>query len=223
MLVLVVLPAARRAPGRRPAGGHGGVSVGRRSRVTLAKVAAFVALMLVVGRRVLPRLLWQVARTGSRELFTLAVIAAAVGVAYGSCGAVQRLVRARRVLRRHDAAGVGAEPPGRRGVAAAARRVLGAVLRVGGDAVRSGGRGRRSRLKLAGGASRSSCSARPLAAVALVARPALSAQHRAHGRRRASPRSASSPSSSPAWASSWACCHGEGGASSWPRRSSPSR
>jgi CPA2 family monovalent cation:H+ antiporter-2 len=52
--------------------------------VTLAKVAAFVVLMLVVGRRVFPRLLWMVAKTGSRELFTLCVIAAAVGVAYGS-------------------------------------------------------------------------------------------------------------------------------------------
>jgi CPA2 family monovalent cation:H+ antiporter-2 len=40
--------------------------------------------MLVVGRRVFPRLLWQVARTGSRELFTLCVVAVAVGVAYGS-------------------------------------------------------------------------------------------------------------------------------------------
>ena len=52
--------------------------------ITLAKVAAFVVLMLVVGRRVFPRLLWLVAKTGSRELFTLCVIATAVGVAYGS-------------------------------------------------------------------------------------------------------------------------------------------
>lgn len=52
--------------------------------ITLAKVAAFIALMLVVGRRVFPRLLWLVARTGSRELFTLCVIAGAVSVAYGS-------------------------------------------------------------------------------------------------------------------------------------------
>ncbi len=52
--------------------------------VTLAKVAAFITLMLVVGRRVFPRLLWLVAHTGSRELFTLCVIAVAVGVAYGS-------------------------------------------------------------------------------------------------------------------------------------------
>ena len=51
---------------------------------TFAKVAAFITLMLVVGRRLFPRVLWLVARTGSRELFTLCVIAAAVGVAYGS-------------------------------------------------------------------------------------------------------------------------------------------
>ena len=50
--------------------------------LTLAKVLAFVAFMLLVGRRVLPRILWLVARTGSRELFTLCVISAAVGVAY---------------------------------------------------------------------------------------------------------------------------------------------
>jgi CPA2 family monovalent cation:H+ antiporter-2 len=52
--------------------------------ITLGQVAVFVALMLVVGRRVFPWLLAQVARTGSRELFTLCVIAVAVGIAYGS-------------------------------------------------------------------------------------------------------------------------------------------
>ena len=52
--------------------------------ITLAKVTAFIALMLVAGRRVLPRLLWLVARTGSRELFTLCVVAVAVGVAFGA-------------------------------------------------------------------------------------------------------------------------------------------
>ncbi|MDD2728529.1 YbaL family putative K(+) efflux transporter [Malikia sp.] len=51
---------------------------------TLLQVAAFIAIMLVAGRRVLPWLLWQVARTGSRELFTLAVIVAAIGIAYGA-------------------------------------------------------------------------------------------------------------------------------------------
>ena len=51
---------------------------------TLFQVAAFIALMLIVGRRALPWLLWQVARTGSRELFTLAVVASAIGIAYGA-------------------------------------------------------------------------------------------------------------------------------------------
>jgi monovalent cation:H+ antiporter-2, CPA2 family len=52
--------------------------------LTLGKVAAFVVLIMVVGRRLIPWLLGQVARTGSRELFTLAVLATALGIAYGS-------------------------------------------------------------------------------------------------------------------------------------------
>ena len=40
--------------------------------------------MMIVGRRALPWLLWQVARTGSRELFTLSVVATAIGIAYGA-------------------------------------------------------------------------------------------------------------------------------------------
>ncbi|MFG6460424.1 cation:proton antiporter [Roseateles sp. DXS20W] len=51
---------------------------------TLLAVAAFVAIMLIAGRRLLPWLLWQVNRTGSRELFTLATVAAAVGLAVGA-------------------------------------------------------------------------------------------------------------------------------------------
>ncbi len=51
---------------------------------TLGQVVIFVALMLLVGKRLFPWLLWQVAHSGSRELFTLCVIAAAVGIAYGS-------------------------------------------------------------------------------------------------------------------------------------------
>lgn len=51
---------------------------------TIAKVSAFIALMLIVGRRVLPRALWLVARLGSRELFTLTVLACALGVAFGA-------------------------------------------------------------------------------------------------------------------------------------------
>jgi len=51
---------------------------------TLLAVGAFVALMLLGGRRVLPWVLWQISKTGSRELFTLCVMAAAVSIAYGA-------------------------------------------------------------------------------------------------------------------------------------------
>jgi CPA2 family monovalent cation:H+ antiporter-2 len=52
--------------------------------ITLGKVAAFVAAMLIVGRRVIPWILERIAATGSRELFRLAVLAIALGVALGS-------------------------------------------------------------------------------------------------------------------------------------------
>jgi CPA2 family monovalent cation:H+ antiporter-2 len=55
--------------------------------ITLAKVALFVALALVVGTRFVPWLLTKVTRTGSRELFTLSVLAIALGIAYGSSAA----------------------------------------------------------------------------------------------------------------------------------------
>jgi len=51
---------------------------------TLTKLVAFVALMLVVGARAIPWLLHRVAKTGSRELFTLAVLAVALGIAVGA-------------------------------------------------------------------------------------------------------------------------------------------
>ncbi len=51
---------------------------------TLLQVTGFIVLMLVVGKRMLPWILWQVAKTGSRELFTLSVISAAIGIAYGA-------------------------------------------------------------------------------------------------------------------------------------------
>lgn len=86
VLVLVLLPAVAPLLGGA-ADAHAapaGPGLWSTLVITLAKVAAFIALMLVVGRRVFPRLLWLVARTGSRELFTLCVIAGAVSVAYGS-------------------------------------------------------------------------------------------------------------------------------------------
>ncbi|MBA4142080.1 MAG: Kef family K(+) transporter [Nitrosospira sp.] len=52
--------------------------------LTFGKVAFFIALMLIVGKRVFPWLLWHVASTNSKELFILSVIAVAIGIAYGS-------------------------------------------------------------------------------------------------------------------------------------------
>jgi CPA2 family monovalent cation:H+ antiporter-2 len=83
VLVLVLLPplaALLAADGRAPEGS----SLWQTLALTLLQVAGFVALMLLVGRRLFPWLLWQVTRTGSRELFTLCVVAAAVSIAYGS-------------------------------------------------------------------------------------------------------------------------------------------
>lgn len=51
---------------------------------TLLQVGGFLALMLIVGRRALPWMLWEISRTGSRELFTLSIIATAIGIAYGA-------------------------------------------------------------------------------------------------------------------------------------------
>lgn len=85
VLVLVLMPPLAELLGGQALSGVAQtqslwITIGR----TLLQVSAFIALMLVVGRRALPWLLWQVSRTGSRELFTLAVIAAATGIAYGA-------------------------------------------------------------------------------------------------------------------------------------------
>ena len=81
VLVLVLLPAM---VGMLK--GEGGDSVDVMAAVikTLLKVGAFIAVMLIVGRRVVPWILERVAGTGSRELFTLCVLAIALGVAFGS-------------------------------------------------------------------------------------------------------------------------------------------
>jgi CPA2 family monovalent cation:H+ antiporter-2 len=52
--------------------------------ITLIKVAVFLALVLVVGKRAVPWILEHVARSGSRELFTLSILATALGIAFGS-------------------------------------------------------------------------------------------------------------------------------------------
>ena len=82
VLVLVLLPALAGPLGGKSMGGDTSLWVALGT--TLLQVGAFVAFMLIVGRKLFPWFLWQVAKTNSRELFTLAVIAAAVGIAYGS-------------------------------------------------------------------------------------------------------------------------------------------
>jgi CPA2 family monovalent cation:H+ antiporter-2 len=82
VLVLVLLPALAGLLGGHADGAHGNVLAAL--ALTLGKVAAFVVLMLVVGRRAIPWLLEHTAGIGSRELFTLAVLAIALGVAYAS-------------------------------------------------------------------------------------------------------------------------------------------
>lgn len=81
VLVLVLLPPLAGVLGGT-AQGNENTNIWLTLGTTLLKVSAFVVFMLVVGRRLFPALLWQVARTGSRELFTLCVIAAAVSIAY---------------------------------------------------------------------------------------------------------------------------------------------
>jgi len=81
VLALVLLPALADALGGKGAGT--GAILGALG-ITLLKMAAFVVVMLVVGRRAIPWVLEKVAATGSRELFTLSVLAIALGVAFGS-------------------------------------------------------------------------------------------------------------------------------------------
>ena len=87
VLALVLLPVfAGVLGGGAPslAGQFGGDNLLLTLALTFGKVAIFLVLVLVVGTRVMPWLLEQVARTGSRELFTLSVLATALGIAFGS-------------------------------------------------------------------------------------------------------------------------------------------
>ncbi|MBX3569759.1 MAG: cation:proton antiporter [Rhizobiaceae bacterium] len=93
VLALVLLPAFAQALGGHPIGsdGHGAAdgdsSILLSIAITLAKVGAFVAIAAIVGPRVVPWILTKVARTGSRELFTLSVLGIALGIAFGSAAA----------------------------------------------------------------------------------------------------------------------------------------
>jgi len=84
VIVLVLLPPLAGSLGGEPVAGAENASLLKTLALTLGQVAIFVGFMMLVGRKLFPWILWQVARTGSRELFTLCVIAAAVGIAYAA-------------------------------------------------------------------------------------------------------------------------------------------
>jgi len=85
IFTLVLLPAlAPLLGGDTAAQDFGLVELLTTVLLTVVKIAAFIALMLIVGRRLVPWVLHGVAHTGSRELFRLAVLAIALGFAYGA-------------------------------------------------------------------------------------------------------------------------------------------
>jgi CPA2 family monovalent cation:H+ antiporter-2 len=84
VLTLVLLPAFAGVLGGEGAAEVDLSAVTVTVAVTLAKVAAFVAVMLIVGKRAIPWVLHAMAHTGSRELFRLSVFVIALGVAFAA-------------------------------------------------------------------------------------------------------------------------------------------
>ena len=84
VLALVLIPALAGLLSAEPSTGSGEQDILWPLLLTLGKVAAFIALMITLGGRLIPWLLERSAGSGSRELFTLAVLAIAMGVSYGS-------------------------------------------------------------------------------------------------------------------------------------------
>ena len=84
VLALVLIPALAGLLSAEPSAGSGEQDILWPLLLTLGKVAAFIALMITLGGRLIPWLLERSAGSGSRELFTLAVLAIAMGVSYGS-------------------------------------------------------------------------------------------------------------------------------------------
>jgi CPA2 family monovalent cation:H+ antiporter-2 len=83
VLVLVMLPVFGRRYGQETEG-IDAAALARALGLTVVKLLAFTAVIVVVGRRVVPWILRKVAANGSRELFTLSVLAIALGVAFVS-------------------------------------------------------------------------------------------------------------------------------------------
>ena len=85
VLALVLLPATAVLLGGTPiAGADTAINIWTTLALTLLKVAGFIAFMLIIGKRLVPFIMQRVARLGSRELFTLTVVAAAVSIAFGA-------------------------------------------------------------------------------------------------------------------------------------------
>lgn len=85
VLALVLLPATAVLLGGTPlAGSNPDANIWMTLVITLLKVAGFIAFMLIIGKRLVPFIMQIVARLGSRELFTLTVVAAAVSIAFGA-------------------------------------------------------------------------------------------------------------------------------------------
>ena len=85
VLVLVLLPATAVLLGGTPiAGSDPEANIWLTLVMTLLKVIGFIAFMLIIGKRLVPFIMHMVARLGSRELFTLTVVAAAVSIAFGA-------------------------------------------------------------------------------------------------------------------------------------------
>ncbi|BBV67157.1 Kef family K(+) transporter [Klebsiella sp. STW0522-44] len=81
VLTLVLLPAVA---GMMEKENIGFASLAVDMAITIGKVVAFIAIMMLVGRRLVPWILSRSAATGSRELFTLSVLALALGIAFGA-------------------------------------------------------------------------------------------------------------------------------------------
>ena len=81
VLTLVLLPAVA---GMTEKGDVGLASLALDMGITIGKVVAFIAIMMLVGRRLVPWIMSRSAATGSRELFTLSVLALALGIAFGA-------------------------------------------------------------------------------------------------------------------------------------------
>ena len=84
VLVLVLLPATAALLGGEAFTGSTDDNIWLTLGITLLKVVGFIAFMLIIGKRLVPMIMQFVARLGSRELFTLTVVAAAVSIAFGA-------------------------------------------------------------------------------------------------------------------------------------------